>query len=57
MLVTMKNYAEQITKAKSFYLLLTTLEIGLCFVIIKKVACTQFFHSLLVTPLLLVEQH
>jgi alpha-1,3-mannosyltransferase len=43
MLVTMKNYAEQITKAKSFYLLLTTLEIGLCFVIIKKVACTQFF--------------
>lgn len=40
MFVTMKNYAEQITKAKSFYLLLIALEIALCFVIIKKVACT-----------------
>lgn len=39
MLVTMKNYAEQITKAKSFYLLLITLEIALCIVVIKKVAC------------------
>ena len=39
----MKNYAEQITKAKSFYLLLAALEIALCFVIIKKVSCELFY--------------